>query len=148
VPKLAAYLPGRAIETLLLAVELDELSETLDEGVADRVQTPVTAERYAEAYVQVGSKAERERQILLVDQIGHALDRLARIPMLAPMLGMMKTPAEAWGYAELHHFLYRGFHAFAGMGGAGEFLGTIERRETVINARLFAREPDPFRAVE
>lgn len=148
VPKLAAYLPARAIETLLMAVELDELSESFDEGVADRVRTPVTAERYAEAYVQVGSAAERERQIRLVVEIGRALDKLARIPMLAPMLGMMKAPAEAWGYAALHHFLYRGFHAFAGMGGAAEFLATIQRRETVINARLFAREADPFRPVE
>lgn len=148
VPKLAAYLPARAIETLLLAVELDELSETLDEGVADRLQTPVTAERYAAAYVQVGSRADRERQIMLVANIGRALDKLARVPMLAPMLAMMKGPAEAWGYAELHHFLNRGFHAFAGMRGAQEFLATIERRERVINTRLWAGEADPFRAVD
>jgi hypothetical protein len=148
VPKLAAYLPARAIETLVLAVELDELSESLDEGVADRVRTPVTAERYAEAYRQAGSAGDRERQIELVMKIGRALDRLARIPMLAAMLGMMKAPAEAWGYAELHHFLHRGFHAFSGMGGAGEFLATIERRERAINARLFAREADPFRPVD
>jgi hypothetical protein len=148
VPKLAAYLPGRAIDTLLMAVELDELAESLDEGVAARVKLPITAERYADAYVQVGSEAERARQIALVDDIGRALDRLARIPMLPTMLGMMKAPAEAWGYGQLHHFLNRGFHAFAGMRGADEFLSTIRRRESVINARLFAREADPFRAVD
>ena len=41
-----------------------------------------------------------------------------------------------------------GFHAFAKMGGAREFLATVNRRESVINARLFAREPDPFRSVD
>lgn len=148
VPKLARMLPGRAIETLLLAVELDELAESLDEGVARQVGLPVTAARYAEAYVEVGSKAQRERQIKLVGDIGRALDRLARIPMLAPMLGMMKGPAEAWGYGHLHHFLYRGFHAFAAMGGAEEFLAMVRRRELAINARLFERDPDPFRAVD
>lgn len=146
VPKLARMLPARAIETLLLAVELDELSEDLDVGIARLVQLPLTVQRYADAYVQVGSKTVRERQIELVDEIGGALDRLARIPMLAPMLGMMKGPAEAWGYGHLHHFLYRGFHSFATMGGAREFLATIKRRELAVNARLFAREPDPFRA--
>lgn len=148
VPKLARMLPGRAIETLLLAVELDELAESLDVGLARVVKTPINEQRYAEAYTQVGSKEQREHQIELVDEIGRALDRLARIPMLAPMLGMMKGPAEAWGYGNLHHFLYRGFHAFAGMGGANDFLETIRRRETVINARLFAGDPDPFRPVD
>lgn len=148
VPKLARMLPARAIETLLLAVELDELAEDLDAELARIVQLPITAQRYADAYVQVGSQERREHQIELVDEIGTALDRLARIPMLAPMLGMMKGPAEAWGYGHLHHFLYRGFNAFARMGGARQFLATIKRRELAINARLFAREPDPFRPVD
>ena len=34
------------------------------------------------------------------------------------------------------------------MGGARKFLATIKRRELAINARLFAREPDPFRPVD
>jgi hypothetical protein len=148
VPKLAKMLPGRALETLVLAVELDEISEEFDAGLARLVQTPITASRYADAYRQVGSKAQREHQVALVHEIGRSLDRLARIPMLAPMLGMMKGPAEAWGYGHLHHFLYRGFHAFAGMGGADDFLGTIQRRELAINARLFAQDSDPFRPVD
>jgi hypothetical protein len=148
VPKLARMLPARAIETLLLAVELDELSEELDAGLARLVRTPISAQRYADAYVRVGSKEQREHQIGLVHDIGRALDRLARIPMLAPMLGMMKGPAEAWGYGHLHRFLYRGFHAFAAMRGASEFLETIRRRELEINARLFAGDPDPFRPVD
>lgn len=148
VPKLARMLPARAIETLLLAVELDELAEDLDAELSRLIQIPITAPRYADAYVQVGSQEQREHQIELVDEIGGALDRLARIPMLAPMLGMMKGPAEAWGYGHLHHFLYRGFNAFARMGGARKFLATIKRRELAINARLFALEPDPFRPVD
>jgi hypothetical protein len=34
------------------------------------------------------------------------------------------------------------------MGGAGDFLATIKRRELAINARLFAGEADPFRPVD
>lgn len=152
VPKLAKMLPGRAIEVLLLAVELDELSEELDAGLAREIGRAagdeLTDAEYAQAYPRVGTRAQRERQIELVDNVGASLDRLARIPMLAPMLGMMKGPAEAMGYGHLHHFLHRGFHAFAKMGGAREFLATVNRRESVINARLFAREPDPFRSVD
>ena len=55
VPKLARMLPARAIETLLLAVELDELAEDLDAELARLIQLPITTQRYADAYVQVGS---------------------------------------------------------------------------------------------
>jgi hypothetical protein len=34
------------------------------------------------------------------------------------------------------------------MGPAREFLKIIERRETVINERLFDADPEPYRAVE
>ncbi len=152
VPKLAKMLPARAIEVLLLAVELDELSEELDVGLAREIGRPkdgeLSDEEYADAYPRVGSRAKRERQIALVNDVGAALDKLARIPMLSTMLGMMKGPAEAMGYGHLHHFLHRGFHAFAKMGGAKEFLATVDRREKTINARLFARDPDPFRPVD
>ncbi len=147
VPKLAKMLPARAVETLLLAVQLDEMSERFDSQLARKLSVPVTAEAYAAAYPTVGSAVERERQIELVDEIGCALDRLARIPMLSTMLHMMKGPAEMWGLSHLHHFLQRGFDAFCGMGGARDFLATIRRRESTINQRLFARDPDPFRPV-
>jgi hypothetical protein len=148
VPKLAKMLPTRALETLLHAVQLDEMSERFDSEMARRISLPVTASNYADVYASVASEAERERQIEVVDEIGMALDKLARFPMLSAMLHMMKGPAEMWGLSHLHHFLQRGFDAFAGMGGAREFLATIRRRESAVNHRLFAREPDPFRPVD
>jgi hypothetical protein len=148
VPKLAKMLPTRALETLLLAVQLDEMSERFDSEMARRIALPVTASNYADAYPTVAGEAERERQIEVVDEIGRALDKLARFPGLSMMLHMMKGPAEMWGLSHLHHFLQRGFDAFAGMGGAKEFLATIRRRESAVNHRLFARDPQPFRPVE
>lgn len=148
VPKLAKMLPRRALETLLLAVQLDEMSERLDSEMARGIALPVTESSYADVYPAVGSSAERERQIEAVDEIGRALDKLARFPGLSMMLHMMKGPAEMWGLSHLHHFLQRGFDAFAGMGGAQEFLATIRRRESAVNRRLFARDPQPFRPVE
>jgi len=148
VPKLAKMLPTRAVETLVLAVDLDEISERFDSGLAHKIVLPVTPDSYGVAYRKVGSEAERERQIEAVHEIGRALDRLARIPMLSAMLHMMKAPAEMWGLSHLHHFLQRGFDAFAGMRGASEFLATISRRESTINRRLFAGEADPFRPVD
>lgn len=145
VPKLARMLPERAVETLLLAVELDEISEQLDARVASHIVLPVTDESYAAAYVLAGTPAERRAQIDHVARIGSALERLARLPLISGMLHLMRGPAEAAGLSHLHFFLQRGFDAFKAMGPAGEFLRTISERETRLMDRLFASDPAPFR---
>lgn len=149
VPKLARMLPERAVETLLLAVELDEISEQLDVRVASSLPAAfsgvVTDVIYADAYRAAGTPAERRAQIDHVDRIGRSLERLARLPLLSGMLKLMRGPAEAAGLSHLHHFLAQGFEAFRQMGPAGEFLDTIRHRETRLMERLFGDEPEPFR---
>lgn len=145
VPKLARMLPERAVETLLLAVELDEMSEQLDARVAAHARAPIDDASYAAAYVAAGTQAERESQIEHVAKIGRALEKLARLPLLSGMLHLMRGPAEAAGLSHLHHFLQRGFDAFKAMGPAGEFLQTIHDREIVLMRRLFSGDPAPFR---
>ncbi len=147
-PKLASLLPARAVDALLLAVQLEEMSERFDIEMARNIELPITAESYAEAYRATGTEAERARQIDLAEKIGKALEKLAKVPMLSAMLRMMKAPATLWGLSHLHRFLQRGFDAFVGMRGAQEFLQTTNRRELAINQRLFAGDPDPFQPVE
>lgn len=137
VPKLARLLPERAVETMALAVELDELSEILDARVAGNVELPLDEAGYARAYSRAGTLAERERQIAMVDKIGRALDRLARMPLLSGMLHMMRAPAEAAGLQHLHQFLVRGFDSFHAMRGAGEFLDIVRQRETALMQEMF-----------
>ena len=147
-PKLASLLPARAVDALLLAVQLEEIAERFDIEMSRTIELPITAENYAEVYRATGTEAERVRQIELADGIGKALEKLAKVPMLSTMLHMMKAPAAMWGLSHLHRFLQRGFDAFVGMRGAREFLEKTNRRELAINARLFARDPEPFRPVE
>lgn len=146
-PKLASLLPGRAVDALLLAIQLEEMSERFDIEMAQHIELPITEERYADAYRATGSKAERVRQIELADRIGKALQKLAKVPMLSMMLHMMKGPATMWGLAHLHRFLEKGFDAFVAMRGAREFLQTTNQRELAINERLFDGDSDPFRPV-
>jgi hypothetical protein len=141
VPKLARLLPERAVETMALAVELDELSEILDGRVAANIELPFDAADYERAYRRAGTLAERQRQIAMVDSIGRALDRLARMPLLSGMLHMMRAPAEAAGLQHLHQFLMRGFDSFREMRGAGEFLDIVRERETALMNEMF----DPAR---
>lgn len=146
--KLTRMLPSRAIDALLLAVQLEEMAERFDIEMSRNIDLPITAEKYAEAYRATGTEAERVRQIELADRIGKAMEKLAKVPMLSTMLHMMKAPAAMWGLSHLHHFLQRGFDAFVAMRGAREFLEKTNRRELAINQRLFAADPDPFRPVD
>ena len=148
VPKLARMLPERAVETMALAVELDETSESLDARLATAVRLPIDADGYARAYRETGTVAERQLQIETVDRIGRTLEKLARIPLLSGMLHMMRAPAEAAGFGHLHRFLQSGFDAFQGMGPAGEFLDTIRRRETALMQALFAGRVEELRRPE
>jgi hypothetical protein len=148
VPKLARMLPERAVETMALAVELDETSESLDARVARAIRLPIDAERYARAYRETGTIEERTLQIETVDRIGRTLEKLARIPLLSGMLHMMRAPAEAAGFGHLHHFLQSGFDAFKAMGSAAEFLRVIRNRETLLMQSLFAGRTDALERPE
>ena len=126
---------------------MDVLSESLDADMATRLvaQGHLKAEgdldeaRYAQAYRAVDRPADREEQLALVERIGHSLDRLTRMPMLAASLKLMKKPAEMAGLGELHHFLHRGFEAFAHMKGADEFLQRIVQGERALMQRWLRR---------
>lgn len=157
VPTMTRMLPASALETFALAIELDCLSEILDGAMVEalrkrqrRTDQPllVSAETYAQAYRACGNPHERARQIELVAEIGHELDRLSRKPMLAAAIELMRVPAHAAGLGELHDFLEHGFKAFRHMAGAEEFLATIDRRERLLSQRLFAGEPDPFERLD
>ena len=66
--------------------------------------------------------------------------RFTRTPGLRMMLKMMRGPAVAAGLRSLQRFLEDGFDTFAAMarnGGADDFLGTIEERESRLIAMLF-----------
>jgi hypothetical protein len=148
VPKLALMLPERAVETMALAVELDATSESLDARLARAIRLPVDVEGYARAYRATGTVDERRLQIDTIVRIGLTLEKLARIPLLSVMLHMMRAPAEAAGFGHLHRFLQNGFDAFQFMGPAGEFLRTINERETALMTALFAGRTDELERPE
>ena len=82
-PLMTSMLPVSGLRTLLLAVEVDALSERFDAAMVqvlgDRLDPPTLSEAaYAEAYRAVGDRAGRETQIRLIGETGEALEALAR----------------------------------------------------------------------
>lgn len=142
-PMLTRALPLSGLTTLSLAIELDALSEDLDACMIDALHARGRASciddaAYAEAYRSVGRRASRRRQIRLIVDTGEALEALARKPLVAGALALMRGPAHVAGLGELHDFLERGFTTFKRMGRADEFLAHVEAQESELLDIWFA----------
>jgi len=147
VPMLSATLPERVVATVALAMELNVLSQELDRlllGRLSRADGLFSVADYCRAYRRVANLPARRRQIELIGDIGRALDRYVRKPVVRGALAMMRRPARLAGFGALHDFLDRGFHAFGRMEGADEFLATIHKRETAILEKIADGSNDPF----
>jgi len=144
-PVMARLLPESAVETAAISIELEALSEDLDHRLAAALAPgAITEESYAEAYRKSATRAERERQVELIDAAGRRLDEVVKRPLLGRTLVLMRRPARMAGLADLQDFLERGHGAFREMKGAEEFLAAVKRRETRILNRLFSGAADPF----
>lgn len=137
VPVMVRVLPARALLTLLEAVKMDMLSESLDTDMVLALRKAhregdIDLPAYVAAYRACGRREDREQQIALVDRIGKTLDRLTRMPLIRVSLRLMHGPAHLAGLGELHSFLQRGFDAFSFMNGADEFLAIVTARETAL----------------
>ena len=138
VPALVHVFPEDIVTTVEALAAVHALSEGLDTSMARHVGTaPPARVPYVLAWQATGAPQARVRQLELVMTVGRALDRHTRSRLLRASLKAMRAPARAAGLAALQTFLEEGFEAFAAMGGAKEFLATIERRETALAHRLF-----------
>jgi hypothetical protein len=141
-PIMTSMLPVSGLRTLLLAVEVDALSERFDAEMVAVLgkrldQDGLTMDDYAAAYRQVGDRDGRELQIRLIGETGEALDALAHKTFAGAALKLMHGPAQLAGLGELHAFLERGFNAFRSLRRADEFLETIVQRERELMVSLF-----------
>jgi len=146
-PIMVMMLPARVIGTVAAAMEVNALSQELDRALLahlPRGEAPFTVAEYCSAYRRMDDRPARERQIRLINEIGTALDRFVRKPLIHGALVMMRQPAKLAGMSVLHDFLERGFDAFRTMKGADEFLATIVGRETALMDAIFGGAVAPF----
>lgn len=119
-----------------LAVDLAEmhaLTETLDHQMAAHWLALgdglAAAERYLRSWRLTGQRAERERQLAVVQHMGWELEKHTRSKALLMALRMMRRPAQTAGLSALQQFLESGFAAFRTLGDAQGFLEDIAKRE-------------------
>jgi hypothetical protein len=141
VPALVRLFPAEIVGTVRLLAQLHALSERLDHAMAERLPDcawGLTA--YAAAWRDVGEIDARQQQITWMLQIGRALLRYTRNPLLRHSLRMMRTPARAAGLSTLQQFLEHGFDTFRALRDPDAFLALIASREQSIAAWLFSLE--------
>jgi hypothetical protein len=144
-PMMIKLLPAVALRTIRDLLAFEALSERLDSELGHHLgNRPLDLISYGEAFRACGQRAQRERQIRYVTQIGGALDRTTRWPLIGTTLKLMRAPARAAGLEKLQEFLEGGHAAFRQMRGAQDFIAAIAKRETAIVDRLFAGHPRPF----
>ena len=143
VPALVRLFPHAVVETIEQLGELHALSEALDDAAARHLTgsnpaQPMTAAAYVQAWQGAGRNSARDRQIVLTQSIGRALDGFTRSRLMRGSLRLMRGPAQAAGLGSLQRFLEAGFDAFAAMKGADDFLRWVGERERALAAALFA----------
>ena len=144
VPALVRLFPREIVGTVAQLSALHALSEKLDSAMGRNIADgPITGTRYGAAWRAVGEPALRERQIALMLDVGTALDRYTRNPLLRNTLRLMRGPAHAAGLGALQRFLENGFESFRVMRGAAEFLGIIAQRERGLAQQLFSGKDAP-----
>ena len=149
VPVMGRLLPQSVIFTVARAVELNALAHELDCALIVHlpdVAATIAVPDYCRAYRATGEPTLRARQIALIGEVGNALDKFVRKPMIHTALAIMRKPAHAAGLGALQDFLERGVDAFRRMKGAREFLATVDARERRINDAIFAGDDAPFAA--
>jgi len=137
--------PAQVAATAVTLAQLHALTEELDQAMAQAWMAQDAsrvgeAHLYVAAWRRVGRRADRDRQLAVVIDVGRQMARLTRTPGLRTMLKMMRAPAVASGLGSLQHFLETGFETFADVvrqRGADEFLGIVQAREAALIELLF-----------
>lgn len=149
-PKLIQWLPDHLLDTLAGLVDLNHQTQRLDLSLLDTLAelnldpANLTGADYCRAYRQQGMADERERQIALVGEVGHCLDRYVRSRSLGWLLSVSRGPADMAGLADLHGFLHRGYRAFQSMAGVDALIERVVSRERRVYQRIMANHPAPF----
>jgi hypothetical protein len=144
IPTLQKVLSYEALRAITDAIVLDALSERLDSAMARELGEEFTEARYLAAFRNT-ARADRERQVELVDNLGEMLVELVRMPLVGMTLTLMGGPAALAGLGDLHAFLQRGFDSFGQMEQPARFVATIVERERIVIENIYSKKRNPFK---
>jgi hypothetical protein len=148
-PKMIKLLPASVLETVSLLVELNMLTQMLDQELADMLfnqlgHAHINEASYCEAYRQCNHQQKRGYQIQLTSELGKKLDKYARSQVILFSLKLSRGAAEKAGLGALHRFLREGFAAFHSMQEIDFLMTKIACRESDYLRRIMSGENKVF----
>ena len=149
------FLPEATLHPLAMALEVNSLTQQLDLALAEAMRSYLGVDtwferwQYEEAYRLCDNYEMRARQIDLIVDVGHQLERVRRVPFVHTTLRLARGPALRLGWDQMQDFLERGFEAWRSLREPGIFLQRIGQRERAILNRIYGRpggapESNPF----
>ena len=147
-PVMVKFLPGRFLVAMADAFELQAISLEFDMSMVAQMDsanvTKLSTATYAQTYRSCGDRPLREKQIQIMQELGHELAQLAHKPFVTQLIRLMRGPANAAGFKALQSFLEAGVISFRKLDDPAYFINTIYAREWLSMQKLFAGEADPF----
>ena len=130
-PVMRRFLPDHLLNAVGDAMQLQAISLEFDLALSDLLVEveDINQPDYANAYRSHGDWDGRERQLVLIRQLGELLGETVQKPLVHRLVKLMHGPAVLAGFGALQVFLRDGLQAFAEMGEADHFLDTISARE-------------------
>ena len=149
-PLAVRLLPDSVLHTSAIATEVMVLTQELDEKLTAllfevRGAATIDVDDYVAAFRDMGHMDDRIRQMELVRELGHGLDKYVRSRFIFATFRLASRPAHKYGLGTLYDFLDRGFRVMRPMGSAHELFDRMTQEEREILARIQAVDADPFR---
>ena len=149
-PKMVKLVPDQALGAVANLVELNLLTQKLDEHLATMhsrqgMHNNISVASYVQSFRGCNNIAARRHQLELISATGLQLEKYVKSRLLKLSLNLTEKPAELAGLGQLHTFIQRGFKAFLAIGCVNELLDQVLSTESAIMERIFRGEADPFR---
>jgi len=149
-PVIVRSLPAHPLETAAAAVELNARALEINLGICrellvDGELPPAISEKdYFIACRAVSSYDECVDLVNLAAELGEALKRLVRVPLIGGLLRTMRKPARTAGFGALQEFLETGYLTFRQISDIDRFLELLRIRMGQVFERIY-RSPIPQR---
>lgn len=142
--KLSGFLKGEIIDGVGKVIELQDLSDTLDEQMArlmlERGFAPeLSMPEYAEIYRSLDNYEQRVYQIDLLVESVKAIHHISRMRFIGWSLKVVSKAAHLAGVGKIMDFLVQGYEAFHSAKDIDFFVQTVDQREKALNDRLFGK---------
>ena len=148
--KAEKIIPENAIKTGLKSVGLAVLAMQLDEDVAAQllkdypVNQAIDDEMMRLTLIKLDQQQARDQQLLLLDDLGTALDKYMRSFIMHTAFKMCKGTANKYHFELMYDFIGEGFVAMKPMKSAEKFIHEFTVKEGEIVEKVHSGQPNPF----